>query len=276
MPDEAAFLRTILEHPHDAGPRKVFADWLEERGDPWAELIRLQCWLAGTRFYRDGDEYGRGGPPFFDEPTRDAISRCERLLSDGAGDWTYRVAVAGGVDAKRNPWRACDGDLIWWRACDPIEARLFWWRGLPERADLSAAQWGYYHADYMRSFPLWHLRVNTRAPGRSDVVPQEDILRVVEQYAGRLTTLDVPTWLIVNGFTAWMLAWLDRVGEKCHEATGQPFTLKIGQAALGGAPHSVRERWAARCESILKNSNVRVVARLDARPLGDVLAEASR
>ncbi len=41
-----AFHRTILEQPDADGPRLVFADWLEERGDPHAELIRVQCELA--------------------------------------------------------------------------------------------------------------------------------------------------------------------------------------------------------------------------------------
>jgi uncharacterized protein (TIGR02996 family) len=41
-----AFHRTILEQPDADGPRLVFADWLEEQGDPHAELIRLQCELA--------------------------------------------------------------------------------------------------------------------------------------------------------------------------------------------------------------------------------------
>jgi uncharacterized protein (TIGR02996 family) len=41
-----AFHRTILEQPEADGPRLVFADWLEEQGEPHAELIRLQCELA--------------------------------------------------------------------------------------------------------------------------------------------------------------------------------------------------------------------------------------
>jgi uncharacterized protein (TIGR02996 family) len=44
-----AFVRTILEQPDADAPRLVFADWLEERGDPLAELIRIQCTLAGLR-----------------------------------------------------------------------------------------------------------------------------------------------------------------------------------------------------------------------------------
>jgi uncharacterized protein (TIGR02996 family) len=38
---EQTFLQAIQEHPDDASVRLVFADWLEERGDPRAELVRL-------------------------------------------------------------------------------------------------------------------------------------------------------------------------------------------------------------------------------------------
>src|SRR5436190_23569630 len=38
---ETAFLRSIMARPHDADPRLIFADWLEERGDPRAEFHRL-------------------------------------------------------------------------------------------------------------------------------------------------------------------------------------------------------------------------------------------
>lgn len=47
MTDEAAFLATILANPQDDGPRKVYADWLEERGQcERAEFIRCQVELA--------------------------------------------------------------------------------------------------------------------------------------------------------------------------------------------------------------------------------------
>jgi uncharacterized protein (TIGR02996 family) len=42
-----AFMRTILANPDDNGPRLVFADWLEERGETaQAEFIRVQCELV--------------------------------------------------------------------------------------------------------------------------------------------------------------------------------------------------------------------------------------
>jgi uncharacterized protein (TIGR02996 family) len=40
------FLETILDNPSDDGPRMVYADWLEEQGDPRAEFIRTQLKLA--------------------------------------------------------------------------------------------------------------------------------------------------------------------------------------------------------------------------------------
>jgi uncharacterized protein (TIGR02996 family) len=47
---EAAFLQALREAPDDATPRLVYADWLEERGDPArAEFLRLQPALEGMK-----------------------------------------------------------------------------------------------------------------------------------------------------------------------------------------------------------------------------------
>lgn len=43
MTHEEAFLQDILERPDDDAPRLIFADWLEDNGDPdRAEFVRLQ------------------------------------------------------------------------------------------------------------------------------------------------------------------------------------------------------------------------------------------
>jgi uncharacterized protein (TIGR02996 family) len=39
---ELAFIDAILEAPDDPIHRQAYADWLEERGDPRAEFLRLQ------------------------------------------------------------------------------------------------------------------------------------------------------------------------------------------------------------------------------------------
>lgn len=46
MIDRAAFLRAICENPFDLSARLIYADWLEERGEARAELIRMQIELA--------------------------------------------------------------------------------------------------------------------------------------------------------------------------------------------------------------------------------------
>ena len=50
MLSDDSFLQTVFAHPDDDGPRLVYADWLEERGEcARAELIRLQCLGGGER-----------------------------------------------------------------------------------------------------------------------------------------------------------------------------------------------------------------------------------
>jgi uncharacterized protein (TIGR02996 family) len=46
MQDEEALFQAILDNPDDEALRLVYADFLEERGDPRAEFIRVQCGLA--------------------------------------------------------------------------------------------------------------------------------------------------------------------------------------------------------------------------------------
>lgn len=275
--NEAAFLRTIIGHPNETGPRQVFADWLQEQGDPWGEFIAEQLRLADSEDYEQAYTKTRGGFPNYSNETKKVIERCRRFLDTHTGSLVQRCLSAfwrgkGAGEGWRpliREWRPKYGDLIWWREIEGVPPErmvdLFVWRGLPERAEVRTAYWMDWHHEMMGAFPLWYVRVNKRDnPG-----PSEEFLRSFEQYAGRLTTLDMPYWMTINGFTAWVQAWMDRVGEKCHAATGQPFTLKIGQAIMGGPPHSVQDRWMRVCESLLKNSNVLVVSRLEARSAGN-------
>jgi uncharacterized protein (TIGR02996 family) len=48
---EDTFLEMILASPDDEDPRLVFADWLEEQGNPRGEFIRLQCQRAKLTRY---------------------------------------------------------------------------------------------------------------------------------------------------------------------------------------------------------------------------------
>jgi uncharacterized protein (TIGR02996 family) len=50
MSEAEGFVRAIAEDPYDAAVRLVYADWLEDHGDPRrAELIRVQCELEPIR-----------------------------------------------------------------------------------------------------------------------------------------------------------------------------------------------------------------------------------
>src|SRR5215471_6009229 len=49
MTDERAFLAAILERPDDDATKLVYADWLEEQGDPRAEYLRLMMTVRRQR-----------------------------------------------------------------------------------------------------------------------------------------------------------------------------------------------------------------------------------
>jgi uncharacterized protein (TIGR02996 family) len=77
-----AFLRDILAHPDDEGRRLIYADWLQEQGEPQsvarAELLRLEVALARLP---DNDE-GRTG----------MASRWAELRAAAGPDWLAALA----------------------------------------------------------------------------------------------------------------------------------------------------------------------------------------
>src|SRR5262245_8775489 len=83
---EEAFIAEIAERPDDDGPRLVFADWLEDHGDPArAEFIRVQCELA--RIEEDDDR-------------RIELKRREgQLLKEHSDRWT------AGLEEVADSWR---------------------------------------------------------------------------------------------------------------------------------------------------------------------------
>src|SRR5262249_37700728 len=92
MPDDA-FLRAVRERPDDDGPRLVYADWLDGRGDPRGDSIRARC--EPPRLPAD------------DERRPDLHARAEALLAaheaDWLGPWADRLA----------DWRFARGFLDW-------------------------------------------------------------------------------------------------------------------------------------------------------------------
>jgi uncharacterized protein (TIGR02996 family) len=79
MSDRDAFLRAIRAHPDDDTPRLIFADWLDDRGDPLGELIRLQIELDPIREQIDSPR------------VRELLDREADLLGRHGPDWVGRM-----------------------------------------------------------------------------------------------------------------------------------------------------------------------------------------
>lgn len=74
---DQAFLQPILDHPHDDGPRLIYADWLMENADPRGEFIHVQCRLATMAL---------------DDPERPALlAREKALLTTHGAAWLEPV-----------------------------------------------------------------------------------------------------------------------------------------------------------------------------------------
>jgi uncharacterized protein (TIGR02996 family) len=75
------FLKAILEKVEDDAPRLIYADWLEERGDPRGEFIRVQCKL---------DKLSTSDPAL---PT--LLEREQLLLREHRDDWMLDLPPLG-------------------------------------------------------------------------------------------------------------------------------------------------------------------------------------
>ncbi len=79
MTDRDAFRRAVCAAPDDDTPRLVFADWLDEHGEPKrAEFIRLQCELGQVEEF---------GPRW-----RALRERAEKLLGPNREKWSQELA----------------------------------------------------------------------------------------------------------------------------------------------------------------------------------------
>src|SRR5438132_3168406 len=81
--DGDALFRAICEYPWEDTPRLIYADWLQENGQPErAEFIRLQC------------EARMLAPAY---PTPGTLSRITQLLNECGGTWRAELPKIVGV-----------------------------------------------------------------------------------------------------------------------------------------------------------------------------------
>lgn len=85
--DEQSFVEEIRRSPHDITPRLIYADFLEDSGNPRGELIRVQCEL---------NELTPGSPG-----RSELFDRERELLEQYADDWLRPLREMGvqGVSA---------------------------------------------------------------------------------------------------------------------------------------------------------------------------------
>jgi uncharacterized protein (TIGR02996 family) len=154
MTPEDAFLEAILATPDDDTPRLVFADWLDEHGNPErADFIRVQCQLARL-------------PE--DDPSRAALEVREQALKRAL---------------KRCPRPALCSTLpegVW-----VIRGRR---RGFPEEAVFSAPSTFLAHAEWLfRRAPIRHAVIGPKNHERIAALTASPLLC-------RLTSLHLSVW----------------------------------------------------------------------------------
>lgn len=103
--DARPFLDTIRAHPDDDGPRLVYADWLEERGEcALAELIRVACELEAMGPRRDAAARRVG-------ELEQAVAKAMPDLGGNAPALTWRRGLVIELSAEWRAWLA-HGDAI--------------------------------------------------------------------------------------------------------------------------------------------------------------------
>ena len=161
---EAAFLAAILAAPQDDAPRLIYADWLEERGHPLGEFIRIQCALAREH---PGDD--SRNPSWYDDqggqllPRQGPlVERERRLLGEHEPTWV------GPLWDRIERW--------------PMKRRFR--RGFVERVCLSAQEFLLHAALLFGQCPLLRQSALTSSRGRIPALAACPFL-------ARLTELDL-------------------------------------------------------------------------------------
>lgn len=145
MTDRQAFMASIIADPLNDAPRLVFADFLEENGEPErAELIRLQIELAGIDV-RPMD------PVIYRSGKINALRRRESELYTGDGSYGPFTNAWRWLDEPRNR----DGSFWYPNGAD-------WSRGFVEVVVCSWQDWLAHHATITAATPLRRVRLTSR------------------------------------------------------------------------------------------------------------------
>lgn len=171
MTDHTPFLATIARDPADMGPRLVYADWLEERGDPRGEYIRLAIELAHKGPVTQDGYTWNDSSPLCDRTTCDVCPlrrRCAALLAEHRREWT----MAG----LPEEWTWCTGDFDTNcvhtmnthgfgdhpRFPEGMGFQAEWRCGFPEILTLRFEEWQRHYETLRDAMPVREVRLTTR------------------------------------------------------------------------------------------------------------------
>jgi len=98
MNDESNFLEGIQANPEDLFLRQVYADWLEERGDPRSEYLRIDGELQQLMGSLASSDSAK------EEKIRNLRSRLKKLAKSLAAGW---VAIFDALRPQHFRCRAC-------------------------------------------------------------------------------------------------------------------------------------------------------------------------
>jgi uncharacterized protein (TIGR02996 family) len=176
MSERDPFLDAVLAEPEDDAVRLIYADWLEERGDPRGPFVRAQVRLAGL----PEDDPAR---PDLDEQARD-------LLREHEEEW------AAGLPGKAAAWEFRRGFVERLTLTDEalLEHGDFFGKTLPLRG-LTLTTSG--RLDRVADLPLLHRIEALSLPGTAGNWPWERTgvchfgALVASPYLGRLRDLSV-------------------------------------------------------------------------------------
>jgi len=98
MTDESTFLEGIKANPEDLFLRQVYADWLEERGDPRSEYLRVDGDLQQLMASLASSDSAK------EEKIRQLRSRLKKLAKSLLAEW---VAIFDALRPQLFRCRAC-------------------------------------------------------------------------------------------------------------------------------------------------------------------------
>jgi uncharacterized protein (TIGR02996 family) len=188
MSVEDVFIEGIRAAPHDPLPRLVYADYLEESGDPRGELIRIQCELASDHHER-GDAFRAA-----------LIDRERELLAQHGDQWLAPLRALGAEGVTTACFR---GGLIE-RIRIPAKAFL---RNAEEICRIAPA------------LQAVHLR-DVGAISRADAMAFPEQITTVDLSANRFS----PEWLQTIGQEPW-LRWIVELNLRFNRLSDQEVAL---------------------------------------------------